>query len=167
MRRIRLFPILVFVAGFGTGFLARSPRVGAPQRADTHSADLAAIEKLHQKDIEVTLSQDPKGLIDIWTEDAVRYSLNPRSSPVVGKQAIEADNQKSRVENPGFKVLSYVPTYKDIQIAGSLACELFETDAKFKLTSEAQAESWHGKGIRVLRRQSDNSWKFAVLIWDQ
>ncbi len=33
---------------------------------------MAGIEKLHQKDIEVTLSQDPKGLLDIWTEDAVR-----------------------------------------------------------------------------------------------
>jgi hypothetical protein len=31
--------------------------------------DLAAIEKLHQEDIEATLSQDAKGLIDIWTED--------------------------------------------------------------------------------------------------
>jgi ketosteroid isomerase-like protein len=167
MRHTPLFPILVFVAGFGTGFLARSPSLGAPQRTDTHAADLAAIEKLHQKDIEVTLSQDPKGLIDIWTEDAVRYSLNPGSPPVVGKQAIGADNQKGRAENPGFKVLSYEPKYKGIQIAGSLACELFEGDAKFKLSPEGQPESWRGTGIRVLRRESDNSWKFAVLIWDR
>jgi ketosteroid isomerase-like protein len=167
MRRIPLFPILVFVAGFGTGLLARSQSVGATQRAETYSADLAAIEKLHQKDIEATLSQNPKGLIDIWAEDAVRYSLNPGSPPVVGKQAIAADNQKGRVENPGFKVLSYVPKFKDVQIAGNLACELFEADAKFKLSPESQTQSWHGKGIRVLRRESDNSWKFAVLIWDQ
>jgi len=33
-------------------------------RTDTHAADLASIEKLHQQDIEFTLSQDPKGLID-------------------------------------------------------------------------------------------------------
>jgi hypothetical protein len=110
MRSISLFPILVFVAGVGTGFLARSPTVGA-QTANARSADLAAIEKLHQKDIEVTLSQDPKGLVDIWTEDAVRYSLSPGSPPVVGKQAIEADNQKGRAENPGLKVLSYVPRW--------------------------------------------------------
>jgi hypothetical protein len=29
-------------------------------------ADLAAIKKLEQEDIEVTLSQDPKGLEDVW-----------------------------------------------------------------------------------------------------
>jgi ketosteroid isomerase-like protein len=167
MRHIPLFSILVFVAGLGTGLLARGSSVGAPQRPETHSGDLAAIEKLHQKDIEVTLSQDPKGLVDIWTDDAVRYSVDPGSPPVVGKQAIAADNQKGRVENPGFKVLSYVPSYNDIQIAGNLACELFEADATFKLSPEGQPESWHAKGIRVLRRQSDNSWKFAVLIWDR
>lgn len=167
MRHTPLLTILVFVAGLSTGFLARSPSVGALQKTDANAADLAAIEKLHQKDIEVTLSQDPKGLMDIWTEDAVRYSLNPGSPPVVGKQAIGADNQKGRVENPGFKVLSYEPKYNGMQIAGGLACELFQADAKFKLPPEEQPQSWRGTGIRILRRESDNSWKFAVLIWDR
>jgi hypothetical protein len=85
VRRTPLFPILVFLAGLGTGFLARSPSVGARQRTDSNAADLAAIEELHQKDIEVTLSQDPQGLIDIWTEDAVRFSLNP-GGPTVALQ---------------------------------------------------------------------------------
>ena len=167
MRPTALFPALVFVAGFGAGFLARSPVVGAPQRTDTHAADLAGIEKLHQKDIDVTLSQDPKGLIDIWTEDAVRFSLDPGGEPVVGKQAIAADNQKGLAQYPGFKVLSYTPKYKSIQIEGGLACELVEYDGKFKMSPEASPDSWHAKGIRVLRRESDNSWKFGVLIWDR
>ena len=72
MRRTSLVITIVFVAGLGIGYFARSP-VSALQRRDTHAADLAAIEKLRQKDIEVTLSQDPQGLIDIWTEDAVRF----------------------------------------------------------------------------------------------
>ena len=157
----------MFVAGLSTGFLARSPVVGAPQTTDTHAADLAGIEKLHQKDIAVTLSQDSKGLVDIWTDDAVRFSLDPSGPPVVGKQAIAADNQKGLAQYPGFKVLSYTPKYKSIQIEGDLACELVEYESKFKLSPEAPPDTWHARGIRVLRRQSDNSWKFAVLIWDR
>jgi hypothetical protein len=84
MKRASLVTTIVFVAGLGIGYFARSA-MGTLQRKDTHAADLAAIEKLHQKDIEVTLSQDPKGLIDIWTEDAVRFA--PGKPPVVGKPA--------------------------------------------------------------------------------
>ena len=64
----------------------------SPHRTDTRAADLAAIEKLHREDIEVTLSQDPKGLIDEWAEDGVRFT--PGSPPAVGKQAIGAENEK-------------------------------------------------------------------------
>jgi len=160
MRRTSLVTILVFVAGLGIGYFARSA-MGTLERR-THATDLAAIERLHQKDIEVTLPQDPKGLIDIFTEDAVRFA--PGKPPVVGKQAIQADNEKGRAEYPGFKVLSYAPKYRNIQIEDGLAFEWFETEAKFKLSPEAPPASWHGKGLRVMRRQSDGSWKFAVLI---
>jgi hypothetical protein len=60
MRRTSLVTILVFVAGLGIGYFARSA-VGTLQQRYTHKADLAAIEKLNQEDIEVTLSQDPQG----------------------------------------------------------------------------------------------------------
>jgi ketosteroid isomerase-like protein len=152
MRRT-LVTILVFVAGLVIGFFTRSA-AGVLQRR-THAADLVAIEKLHQKDIEVTLSQDPKGLIDVWAEDGVR--LNPGSPPVVGRQAIEADNEKGLAQNPGFKVLSYAPDLKNIhiQIADGWAYEWGETDAKFQLSPDSPPVSMHGKGIRVMRRQSE------------
>jgi hypothetical protein len=46
---------IVFVAGLGIGYFARSAVSAALERKD-----LAAIEKPHQEDIQVTLSQDPK-----------------------------------------------------------------------------------------------------------
>jgi hypothetical protein len=96
MRRTSLITILVFVAGLGIGYFARSALTATLERKH-----LAAIEKLHQKDTEVTLSQDPKGLMDIWTEDAVRF--NPGGTPAVGKQAIGAENEKVRAQYPGFQ----------------------------------------------------------------
>ena len=71
MRHISVFVTIALLAGFGVGYFARGA-VGMLQQR-THTADLAAIEKVHQEDIEVTLTQDPKGLIDLWAEDAVKF----------------------------------------------------------------------------------------------
>jgi hypothetical protein len=165
MRQTSVFVAIAFLAGLGIGFFSgRTGRETSLSR-DTHAVDLAGIDKLHQEDIRVTLLQDPKGLVDIWTEDAVRFI--PGSSPDVGKQAIQATNEKGRAEYPGFKVLSYVPKYKNIQIEGGLACEWGEHNAQYELSPGAPPASLNVKGFDVLRRQSDASWKFAVVIADQ
>lgn len=161
MRRTSAFVTIAFLAGLAVGFFARSAGIGMLQRRDTRVADLAAIEKLHQKDIEVTLSQDPKGLIDVWTEDGVR--LNPGNPPVVGKQAIKADNEKFRIAYPDFKVLKYAPDIKDIQVADGWAIEVGDSEATYKMSAKDNPVSVHDKGMRLLKRQSDGSWKFALV----
>jgi ketosteroid isomerase-like protein len=165
MGRIPLSVTIAFLAGLGTGLFVRNSVVAAPQQTDTHAADLAAIEKLHQEDTAATLTQDPKELIDIWTEDAVRF--NPEGPPAVGKPAIQAENEKARVQYPGFKVLSYTAEYKNIQIEGGLACEWGEHKAQYKLSPESQPASLDAKALDVLKRQSDGSWKFVMLIPEQ
>ena len=156
MRRISLLTILVFVAGLGIGYFARGA-VGTLQQRYTHKADLAGIERLHQEDIEATLTQDPKRLIDEWAEDGVRFT--PGSPPAVGKQAIGAENEKFHAQYPGFKALSYTAKYKNIQIEDGLACEWGEHEGEYKLSPESRPASWHGKGFSLLKRQSDGSWK--------
>ena len=100
--------------------------------------------------------------MNIWSEDAVRFK--PGSQPDVGKQAIQVTNEKFVAEYPGFKVLSYTANYKDIQIEDGLACEWGEHESQFKMSPEAPPVSWRGTGFHVLKRQSDGSWKFAVMI---
>ena len=165
MKRTSAFVTIGFLAGLVTGFFARSAGVGRLLRSDPNAADLAGIEKLHQQDIAVTLTQDPKGLADLWTEDAVR--LMPGTAPDVGKQAIAAHNDKFHAQHPGFKVLSYSAKYKDPQIEGGLACEWGEHDSQFRMSPEAAPLSWKGTGFHVLKRQSDGSWKLALLILNQ
>src|SRR5271170_5263517 len=103
MRRISVFVTIALLAGFVIGYFTRSA-AGMLQRR-THAADLAAIERAHQQDIAATLTQDPKGLIDLWAEDGVAFY--PGGPPAVGKQAIGAENEKFHAQYPGFKVLSY------------------------------------------------------------
>jgi ketosteroid isomerase-like protein len=164
MKRTSVFATIGFLVGLGTGFFAHSAGIGRLLRKDPHAADLAAIEKLHQIDIEFTRSQD-KELMNIWSEDAVRFM--PGSPPDVGKQAIQATNEKFGAEYPGFKVLRYAAKYKNIQIEDGLACEWGEHESQFKMSPEAPPVSWHATGFHVLKRQSDGSWKFAVMILNQ
>ena len=165
MRRNPVFVAVAFLTGIAVGFGGRSIRVLATPQSGTRAANLAAIEKPHQEDIQVTLSQDEKGLIDVWTNDAVRF--NPPNPPAVGKQAIRAENEKFHAQYPGFKVLSYTPKFSDIQIKDGLACEGLESEANFKMSADSPPTIWHAQGFRVLKRQSDGSWKFAVLIVNQ
>jgi uncharacterized protein (TIGR02246 family) len=164
MRHTSLVTILVFLVGLGIGYFARIAKGKLP-RNDTHTAELAAIEKLHQQDIEATLSQDQKGLVDIWAEDAVRF--NPGGTPAVGKQAIGAENEKVHAQYPNFKVMSYAAKYKNIQIEDGLACEWGEHEGQYKLTPESAPASFNVKGVHVLERQTDGSWKFAVISLNQ
>jgi uncharacterized protein (TIGR02246 family) len=164
MRRTSLITILVFVAGLGVGYFARGA-MGSFQQRYTHAADLAAIEKLHQEDIQATLTSDPKGLADIWAEDAVRF--NPGGAPAVGKQAIEAENEKLRAQFPDFKTLSFAPKFKNIHIEDGSACEWAEIDSTYKISPDVLAASFHAKTLRVMKRQSDGSWKFALIILNQ
>jgi len=160
VRRTSLVTILVFVAGLGIGYFTRNA-AGMLQRR-THAADLAAIEKAHQEDIEATLTQDPKKLMDEWAEDGVRFI--PGSPPVVGKQAIAADNEKFHAQYPGLKVLSYTSKYKNLQVDDGLACEWFEKQAEYKLSPESPPVSWQANGLLVLKRQSDGAWKGEMIV---
>jgi ketosteroid isomerase-like protein len=157
-----LISILVFVAGLGSGYFARSA-AGMLQRT-TQSADMTAIEQLNQEDIEATLARDQKRLIDLWAENAVGFY--PGSPPAVGKQAIAAHNEKFHAQNPGLKVLSYTSEFKNLQVQDGLACGWFEKAAEYKLSPGSSPVSWHAKGLMVLKRQSDGSWK-ALMLWPE
>jgi len=161
MSRISLITILVFAAGLGIGYFARDA-VGRLQQRYTHKVDLAAIEKVQQEDIEATLTQDSKRLIDLWAEDAVAFY--PGSPPAVGKQVSGAENEKFHAQYPGLKVLSYTSKYKNLQVEDGLACEWFEKEAQYKLSPEAPPTSWHAHGLVVLKRQSGGSWKGMMIF---
>jgi len=99
----------------------------------------------------------PDRLTDLWAEDGVAFF--PGSPPAVGKQAIGAEEEKFHAQYPGFKVLSYTSKYKNLQVENGLACEWFEKKDEYKLSPESPSASWHAKGLVVLKRQSDGSWK--------
>jgi hypothetical protein len=63
-----------------------------------------------------------------------------------------------------FKVLKYAPVLVDIQVAGAWAIEVGNADASYRMSAKDEPVSVKEKGVvRVLKRQSDGSWKFAVV----
>jgi len=54
MGRTSPVTILVFVAGLGIGYFARSAGICRPHRTETRAADLTAIEKLHKAEVGYT-----------------------------------------------------------------------------------------------------------------
>ena len=61
--------------------------------SDTQAQDLAAIQKMHEKDIAATLARDMAALTEQWTDDGVR--LQQGAPPDIGKAAIRAANERS------------------------------------------------------------------------
>jgi uncharacterized protein (TIGR02246 family) len=160
MTRTWVIVTLTFLAGLGIGYFARSAGIGTPHRTDPHAADLAAIENLHKADVDATLTQDPSALTSLWSDDGV--NLIP-GAPVVGIKALGATYAKFRTDYPNFKVLNYAPEITEVQIVGGWAIEVANTSATYRMSAKDDPVTVNSKGMRVLKRQSDGSWKFALV----
>lgn len=130
----------------------------------TESADMQAIERLHQQDIAATLSGNPQALANLFTDDAVL--LQPGSPAIVGKQAILSANKKQKSEHPSSKVLAYKPEIHDLQVANDWAFEWTHFEASYTDSENDRPKSFHAKALRILKRQADGQWKFSRVMWN-
>ena len=132
----------------------------SPQK-DQRATDLAAIEDLHRADVDATVTQDPNALTSLWSEDAVK--LDVPGSPVMGLAALKEMYEKFRANYPDFTVVKYAPVIAEVQIADGWAIEIGTFEATYKMAPKDEPISVSDRGVRVLKRQSDGSWKFAVV----
>src|SRR5688500_2584485 len=107
--RLHAVTLVVCALSALAGQVLNGPAVAAGSQPD-RTADLAAIAKLRQQDIDATVARDPVALTDFWTDDAIRLGVG--APPDIGKKAIRASNER-QAANKNFKVLSYVPETKD------------------------------------------------------
>ena len=129
----------------------------APENRADRAAEVAGIEKLRKQDIDATLSLDLVGLSELWTDDAVR--LGPVPPAEVGKQAIRESNER-HTANKGFKVLSYVPEYKEmIFLDGGWEVEWRPYTFSFTTTASAAPVQIRGLVLGVHKKLPDGTWK--------
>jgi uncharacterized protein (TIGR02246 family) len=161
MKRASVFVTIAFLAGLAIGFFARSAGLRTLLRSDTRAADLVAIERLHKADVVATLTQDPSALTALWSDDGV--NLGFPGPLVVGIKAMKESYEKFRADHPDFQVLKYAPDIKDVQIADGWAIEVIYGESTYKVSAKDNPVTVQGEGMRVLKRQSDGSWKFALV----
>jgi uncharacterized protein (TIGR02246 family) len=148
------------LASLVTGFAsAASPDRRAPD------SERAAIEALHQRDIQATLSGDVDQLVSLFTDDGVLLSQD--APPFVGKEAIRAHmkEQKAQSDAAGMKVLKYAPAIRDLVIQDGFAYEWGQFEA-VQQTRDGRRIEFHGKLLRILNRQADGSWRFSRIMWN-
>ena len=127
----------------------------------SESIDRQAIERLHQLDVEATLTDSADELAKLWDKDAVR--LQAGGPDEVGKAQIYIDDERWQHDPKRPQSLSYKPDVKDIQLAGDWAFEWgYFTAASRDVTGKTVYV--RGKQLRVMKRQSDGSWKFARVM---
>jgi uncharacterized protein (TIGR02246 family) len=164
MGRNTILLTIAFLTGLGIGLAIRSTVAAAPKQQDTQAADLAAVEKLHKADEACTLTQDPKCLTALWSDDGI--NLGFPGPPVVGIKDMREAYAKFRAQYPEFQVLRYAPDYKTMRsaIVDEWAIEVGYTDATFKMSASAAPISPpRTKAMRLLKRQTDGSWKLALV----
>jgi ketosteroid isomerase-like protein len=161
MKGTRISKLLAVIAGAVITFIA--VRLAADVDSDTNQSpsakvDRLAIERLHQQDIEATLSDKADELAKLWDSEAVR--IQPGRAAEVGNAEIYANDKRWEAKPDRAKTLCYKSEIKDVQIAGDWAFEWGYVSYR----DSSNSKPMRGKVIRVMKRQPDGSWKFARVI---
>jgi len=147
--------LLLFIVIALTGILLAvfSMRPGAKQS----QADLQAIEKLHQTDMAAAKIHDIKTLISLWTEDGILFL--PKEEPLKGRDAIWKYLQEQLPESQQYIISEYVQHFEEVRVMGDWAYEWATFTGSYHLKTGGPELHERARLFRILRRQSDGSWK--------
>jgi uncharacterized protein (TIGR02246 family) len=133
------------------------PVVDGPTGAE---ADVAAITRVNVELIEAFNAGDVSAAVALVMDDAV--DLPPQRPAVIGKEAIREFLQ-SDVDQ---FTMDFADEIVEVEVAGDLA--VVWTNYTVTLAPKGGGEPIKSKGkwLKVLKRQSDGSWKFSRNIWN-
>ena len=134
-------------------------------RKNSNDADMAAIEKLHETDMAAAKIHDIDTLITLMTDDCIL--LPPGQEPIRGRDAIWKFMQEQLPENQKYEITEYVQDFDEIKIIGDWAYEWATFHGTYHLKSGGPDMYEKSRLFRILRRQSDGSWKVARAIWHE
>ena len=147
-----LLVVTMLVAGTGIALSARHPSL---------KQDMIGIERLHEQDKEATLSDSADQLAKLWDRDGVRF---PAGRPAeIGAAVIFADDKQWEMSSRRERSLCYDQEVQDIQIAGDWAFEWGY--GSYKVAKGDKESVQYGTTMRVMKRQSDGTWRFARVMF--
>lgn len=126
--------------------------------------DLAAIERLHQKDMTASKAGDFETLLSLMSDDAV--TMPPGGKMTRGKEALTASFSKMKNVYASIEVLEYILDFQEVQVLGEYAFEWGEIRGSMRARGSDEIEHSTYKVMRILQRQPDGEWKVHRTIWN-
>ena len=131
---------------------------GCAPQADVE-ADTAAVKKWFDE-ATAALNANDGSIVDLGTEDAVvMYADAPAAT---GRDALRARQQAFRDQFTFEETRSV----DEVVIAGDWAFVRWAGTGTVTPKDGGEPSEFNRKGIAILQRQPDNSWKFARVIWN-
>ena len=129
----------------------------------SHEQALAEIEKLHQRDMAASKEYDIETLVSLMADDIVL--LQPGQEPLKGKEAVRANLEAYKEEMAQVEITQYLHTFEEVCVVGDWAYEWGMFHGASRPVSGGEETQERLRLFRILRRQSDGSWKVARAIW--
>ena len=129
----------------------------------SREASFAAIDALHDRDVAATLSRNLDELCALFSDDGVL--LAPGNPAIVGRAAFREFLSKTMSRTPKAKVIAYTPRFDGLRIDGDVAYEWGEFESVVRPDESADPTTMRARFCRVLRRQTDGAWSFALVMW--
>jgi uncharacterized protein (TIGR02246 family) len=133
-------------------------------KKDAASADLEAINALHQRDMEASKKWDVDTLVTLWADDIV--TLTQGEPPMIGKDANRAAMLRLREDSSEVQITDYILSFNEVKIVGDWAFEWGTYSGTVKPLDGSEAIRTTGKVIRILKKDADGSWKIARAMYD-
>ncbi|HSF99668.1 MAG TPA: SgcJ/EcaC family oxidoreductase [Vicinamibacterales bacterium] len=136
---------------------ACAPPPAAP--VDT-AADVAAINALVEREIAAVSAGDMEAIWSIFAEDVI--SMPPNEPAVNGHAGIDAwmaAMMEQMTVSGGY-------TSSDVIVSGDLAVHRFTGELTLTPKAGGDAVTEAIKGLHVLRKQADGTWKITQDVWN-
>lgn len=124
------------------------------------AADIAAVEAVVAMEMATLLTGDVAGNVALFTEDAV---IMPPGMPAVMGPEAEAFFTAFLEE---FAISEGEYVRHDIEIHGDVAIDYYQGELMMTPVGSDEPVLVSMKGIHVLKRQADGSWKISHDVWN-
>lgn len=131
---------------------------------ESPAADIEAINKLHQREIEASRKWDIDALASLWSDDIV---MLPAGEPaLIGKDANRASITRLRDQGGDVQIADYVLSFNEVKVSGDWAFEWGTYSGTLAGDGRGEPLRATGKVIRVLKKAPDGSWRIARAMYN-
>lgn len=127
------------------------------------SAARKAIERLHRRDMRASAAGDFAALRALVDDNAVM--LPPGAAPQRGAKDFDAAFERMNSSPRTHEVIEYRLEFEEVKIFGNYAVEWGAIRGATREIATGRVNQSEYHVMRVLRRQSNGSWKIYRSIW--